>query len=191
MVLVTDLGGKLKEIRKAKGFTLSDLAKKTGLSSAYLSNIERNQTSPTIDNLFKVGNALNIDLTAIMENTPVKQGFLIRKDDRKLLFASNANIIYESVAGENHNITGICITINANCSEEIVSTGHSSRDELGIVAKGSIAFFMNGAWHELNEGDSIFVERNTPHSYKRIGEGECISYWFYAKDRYDNQGSDA
>ncbi|GFI60855.1 HTH-type transcriptional regulator SinR [Clostridiales bacterium] len=183
MGISLDIGKKLKELRKAKNLTLSELSEKTGLSPAYLSNIERNQTSPTLNNLFKIGGALDTDLTMIMEEAPVNQGIVVRKNDRKILFATPAsNILYESITEDTHNITGICITIDENCFEEVVSTGHSDRDELGIITEGSLTMTMNNTEYLLHVGDSIFIERNTPHSYKKASPGKCIAYWFYAKN---------
>lgn len=41
------VGNRIKDIRKKKSLTITELAKYTDLSVGYLSNIERNQTSPT------------------------------------------------------------------------------------------------------------------------------------------------
>ncbi len=181
MSISINIGEKLKEIRKAKGLTLTDVAEKAGLSPAYLSNIERNQASPTLNNLFKIGMALDTDLTAIMEETPVNQGVMVKKKDRKTLFCTNSNIVYESITEDTHNITGICITIDESCYDEILCTGHADRDELGVQTEGSLILSMNNTDYPLTEGDSIFIARNTPHSYRKAGPGKCVTYWFYAK----------
>lgn len=188
MSIATDLGSQIKEIRKNKGLKLKELADLTGLSTAYLSNVERNQTSPTLANLFKIGTALEVDLLATMESTPIHQGIVVKKDDRKRLFSTKSKITYESITESSHNITGVCITIDGNCIDEIVTTGHTDRDELGLITKGSMTLYLNDTEYKLSEGDSIYIERNTPHSYKRTGEGECISYWFYTKDNGPKAG---
>jgi len=176
-----NIGEKLKELRKAKNLTLTEVAEKTGLSPAYLSNVERNQASPTLNNLFKIGTALETDLVAIMEETPVNQGVLVKKKDRKTLLHTKNNIIYESVTEDTHNIAGICIALDKSCYDEVLSTGHPDRDELGVQIEGTLILTMNNTEYIMEEGDSIFIERNIPHSYRKVGPEKCITYWFYAK----------
>lgn len=59
------VGNRIKDIRKKKSLTITELAKYTDLSVGYLSNIERNQTSPTLRNLSTICSALNLSLIHI------------------------------------------------------------------------------------------------------------------------------
>jgi len=170
---------KLRELRKNSGLTLLELAEKTGLSTAYLSNVERDRTSPTINNLFKICKALNADITAILSKTSTFKT-VIRKNERKKIFNSiNSSVKYELTSEGTGGIVGVCITIPANHYEEVISMGHD-RDELGVVATGSLAMYLDDQEHILEEGDSIFIKRGTSHWYKKIGDGACISYWSFA-----------
>ena len=45
------IGEKLRQHRKRFGYTLQELSKKTNLSVGYLSNIERDAASPTLETL--------------------------------------------------------------------------------------------------------------------------------------------
>ena len=46
---VDEIGNKIRGIRKEKGITLKQLSERTGLSIGYLSNLERDSSSPTLD----------------------------------------------------------------------------------------------------------------------------------------------
>ena len=48
---VENIGQRIKEIRKSKSITIQKLSQFTDLSVGYLSNLERNQASPTLNNL--------------------------------------------------------------------------------------------------------------------------------------------
>ena len=52
---------KLWEIRKNKNVSLRELEKKTGIGHSTLNRIENGQTSPTLDELGKIADALCID----------------------------------------------------------------------------------------------------------------------------------
>jgi XRE family transcriptional regulator, master regulator for biofilm formation len=61
------LGTYIREIRKARNISLSQLSKKTNISKSYLSNIERNiQTNPSIGILTKISNALDADIQELI-----------------------------------------------------------------------------------------------------------------------------
>ena len=52
----------IKEIRESKNITLRELARKTGISSGYLSEIERNEKRPRFDYIVLISKALNVQL---------------------------------------------------------------------------------------------------------------------------------
>src|SRR5258708_4410504 len=56
------LGDRLRELRKARGWTLSRVSEMTGLAPSTLSKVENKQISLTYDNLAKLADGLNIDL---------------------------------------------------------------------------------------------------------------------------------
>jgi len=178
------VGTKLKELRKSKKITLNELAKKTGLSVAYLSNIERSQTSPTINNLFKISSALQVEIIEIMENiASTKTDPIMRKNERENLFNTNTNIVYENITANEHEMSGVCISIDENCYDEVISTGHAHYSELGIVIEGSIILTMNGKEKILYTGDTVYIGKNIPHGYKKYDKGACVTYWVYARNK--------
>lgn len=59
------IGLRIAEIRKQKGMTQDKLANKMGISSKYLSSIERGKENPTLDTLINLGQSLEADLGEI------------------------------------------------------------------------------------------------------------------------------
>ena len=57
------IGERLKEIRNIRQMTLDDVAKLTGVSKPMLGQIERGQSSPTINTLWKISTGLKIPLS--------------------------------------------------------------------------------------------------------------------------------
>jgi len=58
----TLLGRKIREIRKRQGLSQEMLAERAGISSQYVSNIERGKENPTLDLLLKLADALKSSL---------------------------------------------------------------------------------------------------------------------------------
>ena len=56
------IGLRIKELRRTKNLSQEELAEKTGISSKYLSSIERGKENPTLDTIIKLSGALNIEV---------------------------------------------------------------------------------------------------------------------------------
>ena len=62
------VGKRIAEIRKARGYSLSELAEKANISKSYLSNIERQlNKNPSIQVLIKIAQVLQVDLDELFE----------------------------------------------------------------------------------------------------------------------------
>lgn len=61
------IGNNIAEIRKKRGYTLSMLAERAGISKSYLSNIERNlNRNPSIQVMKKIAAVLDVDLKILL-----------------------------------------------------------------------------------------------------------------------------
>ncbi|MFH5186055.1 helix-turn-helix domain-containing protein [Paenibacillus sp. TAB 01] len=62
------IGNNISTIRKQRGFTLSELSERTGVSKSYLSNIERNlKQNPSIHVMEKIAAVLNVDIKSLLK----------------------------------------------------------------------------------------------------------------------------
>ncbi|MCS7461036.1 helix-turn-helix domain-containing protein [Paenibacillus doosanensis] len=62
------IGNNISSIRKQRGFTLSELSERTGISKSYLSNIERNlKQNPSIHVMEKIASVLKVDLKTLLK----------------------------------------------------------------------------------------------------------------------------
>ena len=64
------LGGRIKELRKIRGFSQEQLSEMVGVDSKHLSRIEVGSSSPPLDTLEKIANALKIELKDFFEFSP-------------------------------------------------------------------------------------------------------------------------
>ncbi|NOU94612.1 helix-turn-helix domain-containing protein [Paenibacillus sp. LMG 31456] len=68
------IGKRVKQLRLAKGLTLTDLAQKAGVAKSYLSSIERDiQSNPSIQFLEKICAVLDVPIESFLQNKPVAQ----------------------------------------------------------------------------------------------------------------------
>lgn len=65
--ICVELGNKIRTIRNYKGISLEDLSDKCGIDPAPLSKLERGETNPTIQTLYRIAQGLNVELTEIID----------------------------------------------------------------------------------------------------------------------------
>lgn len=183
------IGEQLKVLRKSKSITLTEVSEKIDLSVGFLSNLERDLTSPTIDVLHKICNVLNITIndilqpdsseethTAVTDGSSVKpETFVVRGDDRKLLFQENdTKLTYFSMTKGHTDVKVSAMRITGN---ELYKFDKHDHDELGIVISGSLEIQLEGKSIYLYPGDTIYIKAGYVHAGRKASDEECLSYW--------------
>lgn len=169
------IGDSLRGLRKKNKLTLQEVAERTNLSIAYISNIENNKTSPTLDAFEKICRVLQANMAEVFKNAHSFQN-VVRKSERVQIYHNNLQIKYELMTTMGRVMRGTCMTISGDQFQENISWGHDN-DEYTIVNEGEVKFTL----HETEEyilypGDAIYIPANTPHRFQKLNEGEAVLY---------------
>ncbi len=62
------IGLRIKEVRKANGFTQEKLAEAAGYDSAYIGHIETGRYSPSVYTVWRMSKAMKVDLSVMLED---------------------------------------------------------------------------------------------------------------------------
>jgi transcriptional regulator with XRE-family HTH domain len=65
--MATSIGERIKQIRIERKMTLANLSEKTNISVSYLSQIERDKTTPSLASLAEIASALETNLRYFFE----------------------------------------------------------------------------------------------------------------------------
>ena len=60
------VGATLQSLRQAQGLSLDELSRRAGVSKSMLSQIERNQANPTVAVVWRLANALRVELGELL-----------------------------------------------------------------------------------------------------------------------------
>jgi len=168
------IGNRIRYYRKKNCLTLHELSQRTSLSVGYLSNIERDATSPTIENVEIICKAMAINIVDLV-NESVSFKPIIRKHEREPVYSRDYKIAYEYWTDSNQKLVGKVQTLTKeNSGSEC--WGHDA-DEIGIIIKGAMKIEIYGQSYILVEGDSVYVKAYTKHVITKYSEEECVSYW--------------
>jgi transcriptional regulator with XRE-family HTH domain len=77
---MTTLGQKLRELRHQKGYKLNEVAEGADLSISFISLIERDKASISVENLQKLANFYNVRLFQIFQDIEEEDAYIVRED---------------------------------------------------------------------------------------------------------------
>lgn len=166
------IGEKLRELRVLNGLTQEELADRTELSKGFISQLERDLTSPSISTLEDILQCLG---TGIAD-------FFADEQEEQIVFGEND--FFEKQDGElKSRIEWIIPNAQKNAMEPIRVTfaaGGSSYpdtphegEEFGFVLKGSILIHLGKKQYFAKKGESFYYRADKPH-YITSAKGAVI-----------------
>lgn len=180
---------RIKEIRKSKGLVLKEMAKSTGYTESYLSQIERGLKNPSLEALRRISKVLEVPVITFLfeekDNVKKENGSyrVIRLSSRekiKLPTIKNSSELLTPALGDGSSgqkFHGFMIRLeeNESVSEKMIS--HPA-DESVVVLKGTITVFLEDEVIQLESGDSIYIYGGMSHNYmnRENKEAEIFVY---------------
>lgn len=159
----------LKKLRQSQNLSLGQLSGLTDVSKVMLSQIEKGDTNPTINTIWKIANGLKVPYTALLERqesdtTIVKKSEITPQTDDN----SHYRIFCYYRSNQNRNFELFELELDAGHSYE--SIGHSEKSqEYIMVLEGALQLTVNGEAHDLYPDDTICFTASAKHIYKSTG----------------------
>lgn len=165
------IGENLKSFRQKKQITLSELAERSGLSKGMLSQIEKGETNPTINTIWKLSAGLDISYTTLLE--PPKKAVprvLTKKETLMQMSDDHLYRVYSYfVARPDRSFEIFEMELEEGASH--LSIGHSkSADEYIIVLDGKLSIEVASTTHILQQEDALLFHAEGEHRYTNIGQ---------------------
>lgn len=182
------VGNQIRDLRKAKNLTITDLADKIGRSVGYISQIERNITSVGIDRLKEISEALEVQINWFFQggsSGPAdERDLIVRREDRRHLTFPGSGIHEELLSPNLSGDFEMVMTTYAPHS----STGEElySRpcQEAALVIEGRLEVTIGDRIYMLNEGDSITFDGSKPHRSANPDDTPARAVWTMSPPTY-------
>ena len=158
-----DIGGKIKELRVMTGLNQEELADRSELSKGFISQVERNLTSPSIATLTDILQCLGTNLQEFFSEAPAEEQVVFKASD-----------YFEKVDAELKNkIEWIIPNAQKNSMEPIrltLAPGGSTYpdlphegEEFGYILSGSIVIHLGNRTFKAKKGESFYITPNQNH----------------------------
>ena len=130
-----NIGSKIKRLRQANGLTLEELANRSELTKGFLSQLERDLTSPSVATLEDILEALGTNLQEFFSEKPAEQ-IVFKKDDFFINEQDDYIISYIIPNAQKNEMEPILIELDKQKQSMIIDP-HEGQ-EFGYVVQGKI-----------------------------------------------------
>jgi transcriptional regulator with XRE-family HTH domain len=183
---MNELGQRIRELRRQKGWTLKELAERCSLSASFLSQLERGLSSSSIASLHTICGSLGMSLGTFFEAIPsslralpgegAERTEVIEANQVPVINLSDAAIRYRFLS---RDFPGSKFEIMIGeigpgyCYPPVPHEG----EEFGFVLEGRLRLTIGDKVHSLGAGDSYHFAASTPHGYEVEGEAPARVLW--------------
>ena len=180
------VGEQLRELRRAKGMTLTEVASAAGISVGYLSQIERNQSRLPIGVLRRISDVLGIHINYFFQREARgradERDIVVRAANRRRMTFTGLGISEELLTP---NLKGplemLMSTIDPGADSEDYS--HDGV-EAGLVISGTLDLWVAGRHFRLEAGDSFSFRSTEVHRCANPGRVKTRVVWVITPPHY-------
>ncbi|OEU89542.1 helix-turn-helix domain-containing protein [Streptomyces oceani] len=168
--LTQSLARNLKRWRQERGFTLDALAARAGVSRGMLIQIEQARTNPSVGTVVKVGDALGVSITTLLDFDQVPRVRLVPPEQAVRLWASDAGSHSTLLAGAEAPGPLELWSWRLMPGDHSLSDPHpAGTTELVHVSAGELTLVADGLEYSVPCGTSASFESDVPHGYRNDG----------------------
>ncbi len=171
-----NIGSKLKRLRLANNLTQEELANRTGLTKGYISQMERDRTSPSLSTLKDILDVLGEKLASFFEEGPEEQT-VYRQEDRILISESTEAFKVELLvqASQRRDMEPVLVTL-APGARTWEDRSHQGQ-EFGYILDGEVTLRLGRGHHRLRQGECFYFTSDKKHLLENVGQTQAQILW--------------
>ena len=157
-----EIGAKLKELRILKGLTQEELADRAELSKGFISQLERDLTSPSIATLLDILQCLGTSVNEFFNETPEEQIVFEKTDYFEKYDAELKSTVKWIIPNAQKNVMEpILLTLDAGggtCPDN-----PQEGEEFGSILQGSVSIHLGNKVYRAKKGESFYFSADKKH----------------------------
>ena len=169
-----DIGYKIRELRTRKGLTLEELASRSELTKGFLSQLERDLTSPSIDSLSDILEALGTNLSEFFQEDK-NERFVFRAEDFFVDERGECTVHWIVPNTQRNRMEPILLELP--CGGESFTVEPHDGEEFGYVVKGAVTLVCDGKRNVLRCGETFYLHGRSFHQLKNERKSPARVLW--------------
>lgn len=173
----TSLGARLHQRRTELGRTMRDVARDSGLTVGFISQIERDISRPSLVSLYAIAQALDTSVDRFLSQTPERAHQQVTHSAGRPRFSLGSTTpVYEFLEpGFDEAKLNACIThVPPGFVSEVMR--HEGEDFVYLVA-GTMIYTVDGITYRLEAGDTLHFNSTLPHASENPADTVATELW--------------
>lgn len=174
---IARIGPRIKALREGLDLSLRDLAGRSGVSAPMLSQVERGETSPTLQVAARIAGGLELKLSQLLRLDEGGAVSVVKAGEGRT--GGTDGHAYEILTPP---LPGQRAEVSRHRLKPGAATGgpgdppmhEAGARETAIVETGTVALLIDGERHALTAGDSVTFDADLPHHFENHGKEEAV-----------------
>jgi transcriptional regulator with XRE-family HTH domain len=173
------LGARIRLLREAMDLSLRDLAERSGVSAPMLSQVERGETSPTLQVATRIAGGLELRLSQLLRLDEDGAVSVVRAGERRQGPSAHSGHAYEVLTpplpGQRAELSRHRLAPGARTGGPGDPPMHEPGSrETALVESGTLALVCDGRRYELSAGDCVTFDADLNHHFENPGTEEAV-----------------
>lgn len=174
----TEIGDRLKTIRRSRGLTLSETSRRTGVSVSALSKVERGEVSPSFDVIKRICDGLEIAIEQFVKPGPKRdvsgRKTVTRAGEAVPFTSGQYDYLAHATELSRKGMVPLEIRVRARSPDEFDHWSRHAGEEYVFVLSGAIEIHTEHyAPFQLRQGESAYFDSSMEHVYVSIGDEDA------------------
>jgi transcriptional regulator with XRE-family HTH domain len=172
------LGARVRALREAMDLSLRDLAERSGVSAPMLSQVERGETSPTLQVATRIAAGLELRLSQLLRLDEEGAVTIVRRDERRAGPAARGHsyeVLTPPLPGQRAELSRHTLAPGAATGGPGDPPMHEPGSrETALVEAGSLVLACDGERYVLAAGDCVTFDADLPHYFENPGTEDAV-----------------
>ncbi len=169
------IGERIRNLRLSANLTQEELAERAGLTKGFISQIERDITSISVDSLADILKALNQTLASFFSEYSEPKIVFTMADRRVVKKPGIYDFEYLIHGAPNRHMDPVLCTLDPG--EETLTDDPHDGDEFGYVLQGRIEVILGDKSYRVKKDECFYYACNRVHKIQNNGKSEATFLW--------------
>lgn len=176
--LVAPIGPRVRALREAMDLSLRDLAERSGVSAPMLSQVERGETSPTLNVATKIARGLELRLSQLLRLDEEGAVSIVRAGERRQGHGGRGHrieILTPPMPGQRAEVSRHRLAAGARTGAAGDPPMHEPGSrEIAVLESGSVRLVVEDLGYDLRAGDTVTFDADLRHHFENHGDDEAV-----------------
>ena len=171
----TTIGERIRMLRQAKSLTLEELSSRAGLTKGFISQVERNLTSLSVESLIGILDALDEKASTFFDGAFAEK-IVFRAKDRVELEKENVDVFQILVpAAQNRLMDPALLELDPGHKTE-EEEPHEG-EEFGFVLSGGVDVVLGSKTYRVRKGEVFYYKASKKHFLANRRKTRAVVLW--------------